>query len=95
MPQVDELIDAARVPVFLLDERQVVRPGEIGTLEQITEGAERRGAKLELIRLDGQFRAAGSEAYIEWVDSLLRFDGREPKNWIKEEFELRVADSPG
>ena len=29
-PQVDELIAAARVPVFLLDEHQVVRPGEIG-----------------------------------------------------------------
>lgn len=28
-PQIDELIAAARVPVFLLDEHQVVRPGEM------------------------------------------------------------------
>jgi hypothetical protein len=27
--QVEELIDAARVPVFLLDQHQVVRPGEV------------------------------------------------------------------
>jgi len=33
--QLDELIAAARVPVFLLDENQVVRPGEMGTLGQI------------------------------------------------------------
>jgi hypothetical protein len=29
-PQIDELMAAARVPVFLLDEHQVVRPGELG-----------------------------------------------------------------
>lgn len=34
-PQIDELIDAARVPVFLLDQNQVVRPGEMGSLQQI------------------------------------------------------------
>jgi hypothetical protein len=34
-PQVDELIAAARVPVFLLDEHQVVRPGELGTVAEI------------------------------------------------------------
>ena len=33
--QIDELIAAARVPVFLLDEHQVVKPGEIGTVEAI------------------------------------------------------------
>jgi hypothetical protein len=33
--QVDELIAAARVPVFLLDEHQVVKPGEVGTVEAI------------------------------------------------------------
>ncbi|MDP9220788.1 MAG: DUF2075 domain-containing protein, partial [Actinomycetota bacterium] len=33
--QVRELIDAARVPVFLLDQHQVVRPGETGTPELI------------------------------------------------------------
>ena len=34
-PQLDELIAAARVPVFLLDEHQVVRPGEFGTVYEI------------------------------------------------------------
>jgi hypothetical protein len=42
-PQVEELISAARVPVFLLDENQVVRPGEMGSLEQIRAHSERLG----------------------------------------------------
>jgi hypothetical protein len=37
-PQIDELIDVARVPVFLLDEHQVVRPGEMGTVAEIKAG---------------------------------------------------------
>ena len=44
-PQVDELIDAARVPVFLLDEHQVVRPGELGTVEDIEEHAPTLGLR--------------------------------------------------
>ncbi|WP_281397997.1 DNA/RNA helicase domain-containing protein [Actinomadura alba] len=43
-PQVDELIDAARVPVFLLDEHQIVRPGEIGSVEQIPQVRRGQGA---------------------------------------------------
>ena len=42
-PQVEELIDAARVPVFLLDEHQVVRPGEMGTIADIDSAAESTG----------------------------------------------------
>lgn len=42
-PQVAELIDAARVPVFLLDQHQVVRPGEMGTKEEIERAAAEQG----------------------------------------------------
>ena len=73
--QVDELIDAARVPVFLLDENQVVRPGEMGTVEDIDEAARERGLDVHRIDLDAQFRCGGSAAYVEWVQRLL---GLEP-----------------
>ena len=59
-PQVDELIDAARVPVFLLDEHQVVRPGEMGTVDEITAYADKRGHEVLHISLDEQFRCGGS-----------------------------------
>ena len=70
-PQIAELIDAARVPVFLLDEHQVVRPGEIGTVAEIETAATAAGLQVELIELDAQFRCGGSRAYEEWVLRLL------------------------
>ena len=61
-----------RVPVFLLDENQVVRPGEMGTVRDITAAAEERGIAVTHIDLDAQFRCGGSLECIDWVE---RFAG--------------------
>jgi DUF2075 family protein len=94
-PQVDELFAAARVPVFLLDEHQVVRPGELGTVEDI----ERYAATLQLpvhrIDLDGQFRCGGSQEYVEWVLRLLSLADGDPIPWEGDpSFDVKVAESP-
>lgn len=73
-PQVDELLDAARVPVFLLDEHQVVRPGELGTVAGIREHAVARGLAVHQVNLNTQFRAGGSATYLTWVHRLLGLD---------------------
>ena len=75
-PQVDELLQAARVPVFLLDEHQVVRPGELGSVAR-DHGAPQRGSAStsSVVELDGQYRCGGSRAYETWV---LRLLGLEP-----------------
>ena len=72
-PQIDELIAAARVPVFLLDEHQVVRPGEIGHACEHRAGARASGLgrTSQHVNLDEQFRCGGSEAYMHWVERLL------------------------
>jgi hypothetical protein len=94
-PQVEELIDAARVPVFLLDEHQVVRPGEIGTVNDIEQAAKRLGLESRLVELDGQFRCGGSRAYEHWVLRLLGLEGDGPVPWEGDEnFLLQVAEAP-
>ncbi|MFE0733413.1 DNA/RNA helicase domain-containing protein [Streptomyces sp. NPDC058855] len=94
-PQVSELIDAARVPVFLLDQHQVVRPGEMGTEEQIRQAAAAHGLECTVVDLDSQFRCGGSDAYVHWVSDLLGLEGREPTVWEPDgKVELRVAGSP-
>jgi Mrp family chromosome partitioning ATPase len=94
-PQVDELLDAARVPVFLLDEHQVVRPGEIGTIEEISHHAAAKGLAVQHVQLDTQFRCGGSRKYEDWVLSLLGLEGRQPVVWTGDDhFEVSVADSP-
>ena len=94
-PQVDELISAARVPVFLLDEHQVVRPGEMGSLEQITRYAEHLGLDVEHVHLGEQFRCGGSETYLLWVQGLLGLGDDDPTPWRRDpQFAVSVADSP-
>lgn len=94
-PQVDELFDAARVPVFLLDQHQVVRPGEMGSVHEIREHAERRGLRVLEVDLKGQFRSGGSDAWVEWVLRLLGLDGGGPEPWTGDDrFVVEVADSP-
>ncbi|MEK8107674.1 DNA/RNA helicase domain-containing protein [Micromonospora sp. M12] len=44
-PQLEELISLARVPVFLLDEHQVVKPGELGSVEVISAFAEKLASR--------------------------------------------------
>ncbi|MFE9386639.1 DNA/RNA helicase domain-containing protein [Streptomyces sp. NPDC007025] len=94
-PQVEELIDAARVPVFLLDQHQVVRPGELGTEAEIRAAAEKKNLTCTVIPLDSQFRCGGSDAYLRWVVRLLELEEGGPVGWEPDDrMELRVADSP-
>ncbi|MEE6266071.1 MULTISPECIES: DUF2075 domain-containing protein [Streptomyces] len=93
--QIDELIEAARVPVFLLDEHQVVRPGEMGTTEAIEKAAAEQGIIVRHVDLDAQFRCGGSRAYEAWVLRLLGLEPGGPHAWHGDDnFEVRVADSP-
>ncbi len=93
--QIEELMSAARVPVFLLDEHQVVRPGEMGSLAEIRAHADALGLEVQLIELDGQFRCGGSAAYLRWVQRLLGLVEGGPVAWDGDpSFEVRVAESP-
>ncbi len=60
-PQVEDLLNACKVGVFLLDDLQVVRPKEIGRSAFIREHAERMGCVVHEMKLQTQFRCAGSE----------------------------------
>jgi len=94
-PQVDELIAAARVPVFLLDEYQVVRPGEQGTVADIERHAAALGVNVERVSLDAQFRCGGSEEYVRWVVRLLGLEGEGAEPWQGDpSFQVSVADTP-
>ena len=94
-PQLEELLAAARVPVFLLDEHQVVKPGELGNVDIITTYAKRMNLEVDLVSLHDQFRCGGSEAYEQWVIRLLGLAGGAPAGWSGDgRFDLRVAETP-
>lgn len=71
LPQVDELIASARVCVAFIDDRQIVRPGEVGSSVLLREAAARVGADVLDFELDAQFRCSGSDGFINWIDNTL------------------------
>ncbi|MFB7270279.1 DNA/RNA helicase domain-containing protein [Streptomyces sp. NPDC056244] len=93
--QVAELIDAARVPVFLLDGHQVVRPGEMGSVKEIRDAAAAKGLSCTVVELDGQFRCGGSDGYLQWVLRLLGLEEGGSRRWEPDsKMQLMVAESP-
>lgn len=93
-PQVEELLAAARVPVFLLDEFQVVRPQGAGHRRGRRARAA-HGIDVVKIDLDAQFRCGGSEEYLLWVKRLLGLTPGGPTEWLGDaHFDVEVVDSP-
>ena len=94
--QIEEIIESASVSVFFLDDKQVVRPDEIGSSTMIRQAGEKCGAKLVEESLQTQFRCAGSEAFVNWVDGMLEVGGASPTIFESTSlFEFEIVDSPG
>jgi hypothetical protein len=71
VPQVQEIINAGKVSVFFIDDDQVVRPDEIGSVQYIRSNAEIAGCTVHEYELEVQFRCSGSEAFVNWVNNTL------------------------
>lgn len=95
LPQVEELIKAAKVPVFFIDDRQNVRSGEIGSSSYIRENAQRLGCEIFEYDLQIQFRCQGSDKFVQWVEQTLNVKKTTQALWnINNEFEFKIAGSP-
>jgi DUF2075 family protein len=92
--QIAEIMRAARVTVFFLDESQRVTWRDIGTVDEITAWASQLEAPLECLELSAQFRCAGSDEYLQWIDSLLNPDEHRVVDLTTTDYDIRVVDSP-
>lgn len=93
--QVEELIRSAKVSVFFIDDQQVVRPGEIGSIKLIEESAEQFNAKIIREKLEAQFRCAGSDEYIDWIDNTLGIRETDANEFDADSgFDFRIIESP-
>jgi uncharacterized protein len=91
--QIEELINAAKVAVFFLDENQFVRPDELGSTALVVETCGKRGIPLRKYDLSTQFRCGGCTDYIAWIDRLLGFGTAEPGPWLKR-YRFELAGDP-
>jgi len=93
--QIQEIIEAASVSVFLIDDNQVVRPDEIGSVEYIRENAKMANCNIFEYELEAQFRCSGSDAFVNWINNTLGIEKTANVLWNGEEkFDFRIFDSP-
>lgn len=99
--QIKEIIRAAKVSVFFLDENQLVTTGDIGTVDEIKKWAGRCGSHLcrmeggeDTLKLVSQFRCNGSEGYLSFLNDLLELSSTANYDGFDGDYELRVFDDP-
>lgn len=92
--QIKEIIDAARVAVFFIDENQRIHIHDIGSKEQIRHWAHRAGAEIIETRLESQFRCNGSDGYLAWLDHTLQIRNTANTELSATEYDFKVCDSP-
>lgn len=94
-PQAEDVMRAARLSVFFLDDYQSVRNGEIGSSDHVREVAKRLSVPLLEYELEAQFRCAGSDAFVNWISHTLGVRKTANNIWTGAEgFEFRIVDSP-
>jgi uncharacterized protein len=92
-PQWQRITNAAKVAVYFLDERQNVKSGEAGTVHNIRTYSEHMGIPVAEYPLDTQFRCAGSESYINWIDHALGLTDHNSLGWKHtREYEVVIHD---
>ncbi|HKZ48804.1 MAG TPA: DNA/RNA helicase domain-containing protein, partial [Thermoplasmata archaeon] len=94
-PQIQELLRAAKLPVFFVDDDQSVRPNETGSSAYIRSESEKLGAVVHEFELAIQFRCSGSDAFVKWVENTLGIRPTANPIWRPGgSFDFRVFDSP-
>jgi len=94
MPQIEQLIRCAKTAVFFIDDRQIIRHLEVGSSDLIKEAAKKYDCVVEEQELTSQFRCAGSDDYIGWLESVLGHTPKEKTLGKKQPFEFKIFDSP-
>ncbi|SDR87430.1 hypothetical protein SAMN05216271_0625 [Halopseudomonas sabulinigri] len=92
--QIKEIINAARLSVFFIDESQIVTLKDVGKKETIRQWATELGATVIEDALESQFRCNGSDGYLAWLDNILQVRPTANDKLDVAEYDFRVLDSP-
>ena len=92
--QIKEIILAAKVSVFFIDEKQLVDFRDIGSVAAIEAWAEYEQADVHCHQLTAQLRCSGSDEYLNWLDHLLQYDNLLPVKLSGTTYDFKIFDSP-
>lgn len=100
--QIKEIINAAKVSVFFIDEDQVVTSKDIGSVEEIEHWADQMRSKIwggthdkkNMFVLTSQFRCNGSDGYMAFLDDVLGIRETANKDGFDNDYDLEIFDDP-
>lgn len=93
--QVDDLIRTSKLTVFFVDDNQVIRPDDEGSIDNIRKTSAKYGVEPISVELKSQFRCSGAEGYMSWLSNVLGIDNTANYNgWDKESFDFKIFDNP-
>lgn len=92
--QIKEIIQAAKLSVFFIDERQKVTFRDIGDKEEIISWANKLNADVQEMKLYSQFRCNGSDGFLSWVDDVLQINEGSSHDYLSFDYDFQVLDNP-
>ncbi len=92
--QIKELINAAKLSVFFIDEDQRVTMSDIGTKDEVKYWAKVLRANIIEMKLESQFRCNGSDGYLAWVDNILGIRKTANEDIDDLNYDFKVIDTP-
>jgi len=91
--QIKEIINAAELSIFFIDENQRIHISDIGRVEEIERWARHFNADIKYASLTSQFRCNGSDAYLNWLDNALQIHQSEQIS-LDIDYDFRIINSP-
>ncbi|HTL83171.1 MAG TPA: DUF2075 domain-containing protein, partial [Bacteroidia bacterium] len=93
--QVDDIIKSSFINVFFIDELQMIRPDDIGSIKEIKQIADKYNSDIIELELTAQFRCAGAEGFINWISDVLEIENTgNYDGWDKNSFDFRIFSDP-
>jgi hypothetical protein len=91
---VEDMVRAARISVFFIDETQRVAWNDSGSIASIEKAAQKFNAEFHKpYKLTAQYRCNGSTGYLNWLDDVLQIqETANFDNWGDGQYEFKVFD---
>ncbi len=96
--QAEDIIKASVNNVFFIDDGQQVRPSDIGSRMEIERLSRIYHSEVHHYVLEAQFRCAGTEGFIKWMEHLLQIEGAVGNAnatwWDRDAFDFKLFENP-
>ena len=92
--QVKAIIAASKLSVFFIDDLQKVTWNDLGTVAEIEKWSTKFKAQPHKRILNMQFRCAGSDSYITWINQMLELVEKTNDVTSFDSYDFQVFDSP-